>query len=241
MNNRKRVGRVEEQDKAKPAEEKQLYAYGEKRRNDTVGSQAATFLVAATRLDPLVYILFGAHNVEVVQGGLECDDWLPIKGDSRTLDDIWLLKTSMEASMLRVFEGITMNRQWEGGKFHVLPRESEDESEWESGDEDEDRTRNYSLSREEMRDLDGMTSSLVSLLNSYSAERIATQSAHSSRAATPMSFSSTSRLSRSGYSTPYSQSRPGTPISFSSTPRFRSGNSTPHYQSRPGTPSWLNR
>lgn len=224
VNNRKRelaqTEQSEDKDKNVAVEEKQLYAFSEKRRNDTMGGSATTFLVATTRLDPLVYILFGAHNVEVVQGGLECDDWLPIKGDLRTLDDIWRLKTSMEAAMLRVFEGILMSRQWGKSNLHILPREAEDEAEW----EDEDDMRNYSLSKDEVRDLDEMTSALVNLLNAYSDERIATQSVHNSRAGTPVG-------------SPFLNS--GRQLSSSAGPA--SGRTTPFYQSRPGTPSRFRR
>ena len=224
LNNRKRELAQAEQSEDKqanaPAEEKQLYAFSEKRRNDTMGGSATTFLVTTTRLDPLAYILFGAHNVEVVQGGLECDDWLPIKGDLRTLDDIWRLKTSLDAAMLRVFEGILMSRQ--RGKFglRVLPREAEDEAEW----EDEDELRDYSLSKDEVRDLDEMTSALVNLLNAYGDERIATQSVHNSRAGTPMG----SPFLNSGRQLPPSAGP-------------ASGRTTPFYQSRPGTPSRFRR
>jgi len=207
VNNRKQETSTPE---TGPHEEKLLYAYADKRRNDASSSSATTFLVNTTRLDPLVYILFGAYNVEVVQGGLECDDWLPVKGDGRTLDDVWRLKTSMEACLLRVFEGITMRRQNSRNRIPILPREQEND-EAESGDEADTMT-DYSLSREEMRDLDSMTSSIVNLLNAYSDERIASQSVQNSRAGTPMGspYSAASRLP-SGYNTPYLQSRPGTP------------------------------
>jgi len=216
VNNRKRelaqADKSEDRDKHAPAEEKQLYTFNEKRRNDT-GNSATTFLVTTTRLDPLVYVLFGAHNVEVVQGGLECDDWLPIKGDLRTLDDIWRLKTSMEAAMLRVFEGILMSRQRGKSNLRVLPREADDEAEW----EDEHDLKDYSLSRDEVKDLDEMTSALVNLLNMYSDERIATQSVHNSRAGTPAGspfLNSGRQLPGSGRTTPFYQSRPGTPSRF---------------------------
>jgi small subunit ribosomal protein S24e len=227
VNNRRRelaqqAEQSEDKDKQAnaPAEEKQLYAFVEKRRNDTVGGSATTFLVTTTRLDPLVYILFGAHNVEVVQGGLECDGWLPIKGDLRTLDDIWRLKTSLEMAMLRVFEGILMSRHRGKSKLRVLPREAEDEAEW----EDEDDLRDYSLSKDEVRDLDEMTNAFVNLLNAYSDERIATQSVHNSRAGTPVG-------------SPFFNS--GRPLPPSAGPA--SGRNTPYYQSRPGTPSRFRR
>ncbi|KAF8973926.1 P-loop containing nucleoside triphosphate hydrolase protein [Flammula alnicola] len=208
VNNRKREAPAE----GIFPEEKQLYAFADKRRNETGTGGAATYLVTTTRIDPLTYILFGAYNVE-------CDDWLPIMGDIRTLDDVQRLKKSIEACMLRVFEGITMSRQRKGQNLPILPREEEHETE--SGDEEE-RT-DYSLSSEEIQDLDVVTRDVVGILNRYSDERIATQSRQQSRAATPIGspFSSAMRLpggpggSISGYSTPnYYQSRPGTPSRF---------------------------
>ncbi|KAF9568385.1 P-loop containing nucleoside triphosphate hydrolase protein [Agrocybe pediades] len=203
-----------------PPDEKQLYAFADKRRNDSVAGSGSpqTYLVMTTRLDPLTYILFGAYRVEVVERGLECDEWLPIIGDVRVLDDVQRLKKSMEAVMLRVFEGITMSRLRKGQKLPVLRREEEEE--FESGDEGDDR--DYTLSSEEIKELDVVTRDVVAILNRYSDERIANQSRQHSRAATPIGspFFPSSRLpggtgSRSGYSTPnVFQSRPGTPSRF---------------------------
>ena len=196
-------------------DEKQLYAYAEKRRNESgaVGGAPSTYLVTTTRLDPLAYILFGAYHVEVTEHGLECDDWLPVVGDIRTLDEVQRLKTSMEACMLRVFEGIIM-QQRKGQHLPILPRE--EEREFESGDEGDD----MGLSMEEIKELDVLTSDVVDILNRFSDERIATQSQQQSRAATPISppFSIASHLPLgpvSGHSTPtYLQSQPGTPSRF---------------------------
>lgn len=210
MNNRKHTQNSE-------TGEKQLYAFADKRRNETGGSPS-TYLVTTTRIDPLTYILFGAYNVEVVERGLECDEWLPIVGDLRTLDDVQRLKKSIEACMLRVFEGITMSRQRNGQNLPVLPREEEHEDE----SEDEEQRTDYRLSAEEIKDLDILTRDVVGILNRYSDERIQAQSAAQSRAATPVNspFGSAARLpggsaSASGYSTPSAfQSRPGTPSRF---------------------------
>ncbi|KAF9453818.1 P-loop containing nucleoside triphosphate hydrolase protein [Macrolepiota fuliginosa MF-IS2] len=201
--------------------EKQLYAYTEMRRNLTGGGSSQTYLVNTTKLDPMTYMLFGAYNLQVVNRGLECDNWLPILGErgsgSGALDDIQRLKTIMEACMLRVFEGITMSRRHRARQpLPALSREEESESEDEEG-----KSRDYSLSRQEVRELDQLTRSVVSILNRYSDERIATQSRHNSRPGTPMTSPMGSpmlhsmRLPSSGYSTPnYGsafQSRPGTP------------------------------
>ncbi|KAG6842205.1 hypothetical protein C0991_000175 [Blastosporella zonata] len=181
------------------AGEKQLFAFTEKRQNISMGTNnAQTFLVTTTRLDPMTYMLFGAYKLQVTERGLECDNWLPIVGNLDALDDVQILKTLMEACMLRVFEGITMGRRHRPGSIQVMPREEE------SGDEDEDR--DYSLSRDEVKELDLMTRDVVRILNRYSDERMASQSRQNSRPATPMGSPSVqpARVSGtvSGYSTP---------------------------------------
>lgn len=171
-------------------------------------------MITTTKLDPLTYILFGAYDIAVSDLGLECDNWLPITGRVDALDNIHRLKTYMEASMLRVFEGISMARKHlRGHSTSVLPREEE------SGDEDEGPDRDYSLSSQEVKELDMMTKDIVNVLTLYSEERMSTQSANTSRPATPMG-SPMRRMSRlpggiqTGYNTPY-QSRPGTPSRLS--------------------------
>lgn len=215
VNNRKR----EFYESDGQAMEKQLYAFTEKRQNisSNAGGGAQTYLVTTTKLDPMTYMLFGAYKLEVVERGLECDGWLPIYGHLDALDDVQRLKTLMEGCMLRVFEGITMSRRQRRGQIlPVLRREEESES----GDEDDDR-KDYSLSRQEVKELDLMTGDVVRVLNRFSDERIATQSRQNSRPATPISSPSLSSIrlpgggSWSGYSTPNVgstfNSRPGTP------------------------------
>ncbi|KAJ7181662.1 P-loop containing nucleoside triphosphate hydrolase protein [Mycena crocata] len=178
-------------------DEKQLYAFMEKRQNATTSSAPQTTLVTTTRLDPLTYMLFGAYKLQVTERGLDCDGWLPIVGNLDALDDIQRLKTLMESSMLRVFEGIIMNRRQSRAAMPILPREEEGESE--ADDED---IKDLSMSREEVKELDFLTRDIVRILNRYSDER-RTQSRHSSRPATPYG-SFTPGQSRPG-------SRPGTP------------------------------
>jgi small subunit ribosomal protein S24e len=185
---------------AEQQEEKQLYAFMEKRQNasNAGGGTPQTNLVTTTRLDPLTYMLFGAYKLQVTERGLDCDGWLPIVGNLDALDDIQRLKTLMESSMLRVFEGITMSRrQSRALNLPALPREEEPESE-----ADDEEFKDLSLSREEVKELDYLTRDVVRILNRYSDERMASQSRQSSRPATP--------YGRSGFSTP-SQTRPSTP------------------------------
>ncbi|KIJ68453.1 hypothetical protein HYDPIDRAFT_124983 [Hydnomerulius pinastri MD-312] len=198
--------------------EKQIYAFAEKRQNLTVAGQTPQmYLINTTRLDPMTYLLFGADEIQVRDRGLECDEWLPIVGNVDVLDDIQRLKTLMESCMLRVFEGIYM-----GGRSHTfrtgIPAREEDETGEETLNQD------LSMSQQEIKDLNFLTRDIVRILNRHSDERMASQSAPSSRNATPTASPafSTSRLpgTRSGYSTPYGigsayNSRPGTPSRLS--------------------------
>jgi small subunit ribosomal protein S24e len=167
------------------------------------------------------YILFGAYNITVTERGLECDEWLPIVGNIDALDDIQRLKYLMEACMLRVFEGITYarHRQQVQQRFPAPTAQRRDEQkEDESDDDDDDSKKDLSLSLKEIQELDTFTQGLVRIINRYSDERVATQSRHNSRPATPMDSPSfgQSRLpsfgGRSGSSTPWNLSRPGTPM-----------------------------
>jgi small subunit ribosomal protein S24e len=190
-------------------DEKQLYSFADKRRNESSGSNATTFLVTTTRLDPLTYILFGAHNVDIVERGLECDNWLPIVGNVNVLDNIQRLKTFMEASILRVFEGIAMSRLRRGQALPVRPREEESESE--SLDE-EDSKKNYTLSSQEVGELDHMTKDVVNILNMQNKDRI--EISRQQRAVTPVVYPSGQRSRQPGYSTSNHSagfSRSGTP------------------------------
>lgn len=179
-------------------EERQLFAFMEKRQNLSTGSSSApqTNLVTTTRIDPMTYMLFGAHKLEVTDRGVDCDGWLPIVGNLDALDDLKRLKAMMDACMLRVFEGILMNRR----KRHshglpILPRE---ESEF----DDDDDARDLSMTREETKELDLLTRDVVRILNKYNEERMAGQSRQSSRPATQTSIRDTLSFLRSGHSTP---------------------------------------
>ncbi|KAF7436819.1 hypothetical protein PC9H_003652 [Pleurotus ostreatus] len=210
---------------AESAGERQLFAFLEKRQNaSVVGSTPQTYQMTTTRLDPLTYMLFGAYKLEVVERGIECDGWLPIVGNLDALDDVQRLKISVDACMLRVFEGITMARR----QRPRPPTLSRDEEPREDEDDEQGR-RDLSLSRNEIRELDYLSRDIVNILKTYASEREQFQSRASSRSVTPIgspigspSFP-TMRLPRSssGYSTPAHHGLP--------------------FSSRPGTPSRLSR
>lgn len=174
-----------------------------------------------TRLDPLTYMLFGAHRVEVTRRGLDCDEWLPVIGDVDVLDNLERLKVMMESCLLRVFEGIT---KLKGKRYPTRHEGREDES----GEEDDD-VREMPLSMAEVKELDMLTQDLVRILNDYSSYRIANQSRQNSRPATPMD----SPFWAAGGLPPISGPRSGY-----STPRYMSNVA---FSSRPSTPSRLSR
>jgi small subunit ribosomal protein S24e len=201
--------------------EKQLFAYAEKRQNvSSGGSNAQMNLITTTRLEPLVYMLFGAYRLEVTERGLDCDGWLPVVGNLDALDDIQRLKVLMESCFLRVFEGITMAKR-RRGRAPYAHREEEHESDY------EDDRAGKELSMTEVKELDLMTRDIVRILNHYHEEYVITQPRQNSRPATPMGSPGFfgGRLpggSQSGRSTPFTSrytsfnSRPGTPSGLSS-------------------------
>ncbi|KAJ3750406.1 hypothetical protein DFH05DRAFT_1467125 [Lentinula detonsa] len=185
---------------------RQIVAFVEKRRNVSAGSTSSTFLVGTTRLEPLLFALFGAHKIEKDEQGLMLDGWINLLGNLDTLDDIYDLRKHLDSCMTRVFEGIVMGRR-KHRNLKVLPREEEEVSE--SGDDDIDVTREYSLSPTEVKELDLLSRDVVNILNQYSSER-GVDSAPVTRPGTPSTRPGTPRFSGgypgSGYSTPFGHS-----------------------------------
>lgn len=225
VNHRKRERAESVYDSSPVVEDRLIISYAEKRQNVSGGSMnAQKNLVTTSRLDPLTYILFGAYEIEVTARGLECDGWLPIVGNGSNhdaLDELERLKTQMDACMLRVFEGIIAGKAKLSRGRRVPARV--DAREDESADDD-DGPEDRSLSQTEIKELDLMTRDIVRILNGYSTYRVAMQSQHNSRPATPMDSPSYpyGRLpslsgTRSGYSTPFHgySSRPSTPSRLS--------------------------
>jgi small subunit ribosomal protein S24e len=205
--------------------EKHILAFAEKRQNISVATNnPQKFIVTTTRLDPMSYMLFGAYNIQVAGGGLECDEWLPIVGNQEALDQISRLKEAMDLCFLRVYEGIVMaKRNLQGRIIIPKPGEKEEESDDGGSETEQSHERDLSLSTTEIGEFEEFTRNLVYILNQYSDERIASQSATNSRSATPVD-------------SPY--------LGLSRLPSMRSGTSTPYnigsaFNSRPGTPSRL--
>jgi small subunit ribosomal protein S24e len=182
---------------------KQVIAYSEKRRNVSVATQGtpATFLISTTRVDPLIYLLFGAYKVERTSRGLMCDDWVHIIGHLDGLEDLYQLKLLFNGVMKRVYQGLIMKGREQ--RIKVRAQEGVDEREWEDCDE-----RDFSLSKDEMKELNLLSRDLVDIMEVYTQERIAAPSRAISRPPTP------SRLTKTAASTqgtPYA-SRASTPL-----------------------------
>lgn len=227
VNHRKRDGTPNTTSDGGGYVSKQIIAYQEKRQNTSgvgvTASNAPMYLMTTTRLDPMTYVLFGAYEIKVTDRGLECDEWLPITGNLFALDDLARLKTMIEACMLRVFEGLLLRRQQQRPR-KFAPVEPRDEEE--SGDEeDPSKVAPTPLSTKEVQELDYLTKDIVSILNRFGEDFLASQSRANSRPGTPQGSPSLGsiRLPRSGTSTPWG---PGTLSA---------------YNSRPGTPSNLSR
>ncbi|TFK57087.1 P-loop containing nucleoside triphosphate hydrolase protein [Heliocybe sulcata] len=194
-------------DKGSEDEERQLYAYMEKRQNLSAagsgGGQAQKYMVTSTRIDPLTYILFGAYETRATSQGLECDDWLPLVGDLEALDDVRRLKTRIEDCLLRVFEGIVASQN------KSLSGRPVNEQEDDGAALDVDGAQ--PLSTVEVRELGIYTQQVVHILEGFADE---TRSRTGSRSGTPVSglWSPMPRVRdlASGRSTPYN-SRPSTP------------------------------
>ena len=173
--------------------EKRLYAFIEKSRSVPAGgnaSNAMTQLRGVTRLDPLTYLLFGAYSLRPGSSGLECDNWLPVRGNRRALDDVRQLKELFDRCMLRVFEGVSKsltrgrdqrnaakrdNIRVRSGSSRIEEDEGADEAENESGDEEEPNTTNKRvvepLGMQEIKELEMLTTDVVKILDGFSAER----------------------------------------------------------------------
>lgn len=207
VNSRRREVNGPEQASASfnPAE-KRLYAFQEKGRNVSPGqnpNSAPTQLRTVTRLDPMTYMLFGAHDLVVTQRGMECDRWLPVTGNLHALDDVQRLKDLLDACMLRVFEGVGKSlvqgrdarwvkqektvdvRQSGSSRIDDAQEEGNDEGENESDDEDGGKRVAEPLSIDEIKELELLTSDVVRVLDAYSAEREGNASTMASRAPTP--------------------------------------------------------
>lgn len=219
--------------------ERQLFAFGEKslalpRPGEKGKGQMS--LRSTTRIDPLGYMLFGARKLEVSSRGLQCDDWLPIVGRVDALDDVERLKEVLDASLLRVFDGLQAQiiaKQVIRSRGYRPPIETErddtDEKEDDAEDADlRDLEADAPLTDQEVADLDMLTRDVVLLLNRYSEERLALDA--SRNASRPESRQDTYPGGPSGRSDPFGRMMAVAQRSGASGPsssRGGSGNVTP--------------
>ncbi|KAG9104755.1 hypothetical protein FRC06_011237 [Ceratobasidium sp. 370] len=219
--------------------EREMFAFTEKTRNAaSADNKGQLFLRGCTRLDPMTYMLFGAYDIVVTQRGLECDNWLPIVGNTDALDDVQQLKTLMEACMLRVFDGICGKMANKDKDYRSRFRMRDDRV---SGTDEEASRLGTPLSEKEIKELDYLTGDIVRILNRYSEERLSRQDSRwNSRPGTPSGYNTppyfggpgSIRLSASGTSTP----NPGYSSSLRLGPRSAYFDSRP--STRPSSPYW---
>lgn len=173
------------EDDGNPTGDKELFAFGEKSRNvsQVGGGGAMTMLRTVTRLDPLSYMIFGSHQIRGTQDGVICDDWLPMRGYFGALDDVEGLKHVMDASMLRVFEGIGSSqnapRRGNGAAVAAAAASRPVADGWDDGPNDDeegvepafgDRT-DLTLARREVDEFKYLVDGIVRILEGYANER----------------------------------------------------------------------
>ena len=174
----------------------------------------------------MAFVLFGAHRLDATDRGFICDDWLPVVGNVDALDNIRHLKTLLEGCLLRVFEGVLIGSHRTSKVVLKSVHRARDIDESESGEEEEDRSRDMRLSKTEIKELDASTHDLVRILDRYSEEHMRMLSKRASRMGMPQGSPSFNTLRLPG----------------SSSGGWRSGTSTPYnlpHDSRPSTPSRL--
>ena len=87
-------------------QDRALFAFQEKIQTVSASSKNPVVMLGnVTRLDPITYALFGAYRIEAEETTLLCDDWLPLEGDRRTLDNL----QSHEAMLRRRLEFTCMH------------------------------------------------------------------------------------------------------------------------------------
>lgn len=151
-----------------------------------------------SRIDGLLYMLFGAYNLVVTRRGIESDGWLPITGDLYSLDDIQRLKVLFERCMLRVFEGLgksllkgrddrrrdtraRVDVRKTTSRIDETNDDNNEEDMEEEGESDDEGLNSYQpdkpsrqsgpLLPEEVKELQHLTTDIVKVLEAYANER----------------------------------------------------------------------
>ncbi|KAH7104403.1 P-loop containing nucleoside triphosphate hydrolase protein [Auriculariales sp. MPI-PUGE-AT-0066] len=149
-----------------------IFAFADKRQNLTTGQERPVmYLMSTTKLEPLTYVLFGAHEVRFAESesALECDSWVAVTGYMPLLREIEKAKSLLHACFLRVYEGIAAGRPRAIGQISQrLPRFSshEQEEQWEAGWDE--TVRRGALSAVELNNIVQLGQHLGRLFDSYS-------------------------------------------------------------------------
>lgn len=171
--------------------DKELFTFAEKSRNvsQVGGGGAMTMLRTVTRLDPLTYMIFGSHQIRGTQDGVICDDWLPMRGFMGALWDVDRLKHVMDASMLRVFEGIGSSLAVPSNQTRSSNGVSDgwdDPGATNDQDNDDDSPQAFgdrsdlTLARREADEFKELIDGIVRILDGYAAERASIASSRNS-------------------------------------------------------------
>ncbi|TIA86953.1 hypothetical protein E3P99_03496 [Wallemia hederae] len=160
--------------------EKHVVSFQEKTKNISnlsagpPGKEPQVMLRMCTRLDLMVYAMFGAAEIKRDRGTGEymVDDWVTLLGAQTHLESLQKLKQMMHACMLRAFEGVHAGSALEQSEMYndeevykldnMLVLQSEEEAE----QVDEEK-----LSPKEQVELDVMANNVVFLLNQFAKEK----------------------------------------------------------------------
>ena len=174
--------------------EREILAFGEKSVTVAAGKKASSQQVTlrdTSRLDPLVYVLFGAHQLDVSSDGLRCDSWLPVRGNVSLLEcvgrsrlradrrsDMCRLKDTLNDSLLRVFDGLgaslARRTQSSPGAARRPPVQVSADDDGENADDiaEISLTETETLTATELHELDALTAGVAHLLARYRDARL---------------------------------------------------------------------
>ncbi|TIB77353.1 hypothetical protein E3Q23_01331 [Wallemia mellicola] len=135
------------------------------------GREPQVMLRMCTKLDLMVYALFGAAEIKQDGDQVIIDDWVVLFGQKKELESLRKLKMMLHSCMLRVFEGVHAGSALEQAEMYndeeiykldnLLVLQSEEEAE---------QVNEEKLSPKEQVELDLMANNVVFLLNQWAKD-----------------------------------------------------------------------
>ncbi|TIA95877.1 hypothetical protein E3P96_03739, partial [Wallemia ichthyophaga] len=138
------------------------------------GKEPQVMLRMCTRLDLMVYAIFGAAEIKLddYSGDYVLDDWVTLFGATSQLESLRRLKAMVHSCMLRAFEGVHAGSALEQTEMYndeevykldnMLLLQSEEEAE---------QSNEEKLSPKEQVELDVMANNVVFLLNQFANDK----------------------------------------------------------------------